>query len=424
MEIIIRSVILSFLMAVGCNLFFETLLPKRTFRFKWLRHTAIPAFTAGFLLISFTPIPPFILQPVRFVLVVMLVTLLYFRTGIVQCVIFSLLLCSIYWITSAFLLSAAYLFPSLWEQSRASAAEYITESIFICLIFIFHHRFKNHSDSWHTLSRTFASFFPLLSIIVILSISMMNTSKAITESRARFAAVCSFAVINVCYFYFISKTLGKEEEMQRLRLLHEQTRNQMALYRDMHKSYDLRRRQLHDYKNQLGCIQGMLESGQISNALSYISNLTGTLSKSVSLISTGHDVVNIILNRKYQEAFGKGITMPLSINGLSELTMGEEDIVILLGNLLDNAIAACEKLEADRIIQFKMTFENGQLILSVRNPVKEPVIIKENKVITGRRGASRHGIGLLNVDSVIKKHGGTSVIKCDNGWFYFSAIIP
>ena len=404
MEIIIRSVILSFLMAVGCNLFFETLLPKRTFRFKWLRHTAIPAFTAGFLLISFTPIPPFILQPVRFVLVVMLVTLLYFRTGIVQCVIFSLLLCSIYWITSAFLLSAAYLFPSLWEQSRASAAEYITESIF--------------------LSRTFASFFPLLSIIVILSISMMNTSKAITESRARFAAVCSFAVINVCYFYFISKTLGKEEEMQRLRLLHEQTRNQMALYRDMHKSYDLQRRQLHDYKNQLGCIQGMLESGQISNALSYISNLTGTLSKSVILISTGHDVVNIILNRKYQEAFGKGITMPLSINGLSELTMGEEDIVILLGNLLDNAIAACEKLEADRIIQFKMTFENGQLILSVRNPVKEPVIIKENKVITGRRGASRHGIGLLNVDSVIKKHGGTSVIKCDNGWFYFSAIIP
>ena len=116
--------------------------------------------------------------------------------------------------------------------------------------------------------------------------------------------------------------------------------------------------------------------------------------------------------------------MPLSINGLSELTMGEEDIVILLGNLLDNAIAACEKLEADIIIQFKMTFENGQLILSVRNPVKEPVIIKENKVITGRRGASRHGIGLLNVDSVIKKHGGTSVIKCDNGWFYFSAIIP
>ena len=212
--------------------------------------------------------------------------------------------------------------------------------------------------------------------------------------------------------------------MQRLRLLQEKTQNQMLLYQGMQKSYDLQRRQLHDYKNQLGYIHGMLENGQTQNALSYISRLTGILSQSSSLINTGHEVVNIILNRKYQEASDKKITMTLAINDLSGLCISEEEIVILLGNLLDNAISACEKLDSGRIIKFKMTLENGQLILSVRNPVKEPVLIKDNRVVTGRQRGSRHGMGLLNVDSVIRAHGGTSVLKYDNGWFYFSAIIP
>ncbi len=424
MEVIIRCVILSFLMAAGCNLFFETLLPRRIFRCKWLCHMALPTFMAGFLLISFTPIPPYILQPVRFVLVVMLTALLYFKTSIVRCLAFSLLLCSIYWVTSVFYVSVIFLFPPFLRGNLTSSAEYITESIFICLILIFHNRFKDHSEKWTSLSRTFTSFFPLLSIIVILSISMIDVSQTTIDSRAMFAAVSGFAVIHLCYFYFISKTMDKEEEMQRLRLLHERTQNQMTLYQDMQKSYELQRRQLHDYKNQLGCIQGMLEDGQAQNALSYVCKLTGTLSQSAGLISTGHKVVNIILNRKYQEAAEKGITMTLSINDLSKLTISEEDIVILLGNLLDNAIAACEKLDDDRIIRFKMTLENSQLILSVRNPVKEPILIKDNRVVVKNKNSSRHGIGLLNVDSVIQKHDGTSVLKYDNGWFYFSAIIP
>ena len=424
MEIIIKCVILSFLMAAGCNLFFETLLPGRSFRLKWLCHMAVPTFMAGFLLISFTPIPPFILQPVRFVLVVMAAALLYFKAGALRCLVFSLLLCSIYWITSVFIASIIYLFPAFWQDSLVAVAEYITDSIFLCLVLIFHHRFKNHSAKWLSLNRAFASFFPLLSIIVILSVSLMDIKGTAANNQARFAAVSGFAVINACYFYFISKVMDKEEEIQRLRLVQERTQNQMALYHSMQESYDLQRRHLHDYKNQLGCIQGMLEEGRIQNALSYVSGLTGTLSQSTGFINTGHEVVNIILNRKYREASEKGITMTFVLNDLSGLAIGEEELVILLGNLLDNAIAACEKLDSHRIIQFKMTLENDQLVLSVRNPVKEPVQIRDNKVVTGKRHGSRHGIGLLNVDSVIQKHGGDSVLKYDNGWFYFSAIIP
>ena len=96
----------------------------------------------------------------------------------------------------------------------------------------------------------------------------------------------------------------------------------------------------------------------------------------------------------------------------------------LLGNLLDNAIEACEKLTENKVIQFKMVLEDDQLVLSIRNPVKDTVQIKDNRIVTSKRDKFQHGIGLLNVDSVIRKNNGTSVLKCENGWFSFSAIIP
>ena len=135
-------------------------------------------------------------------------------------------------------------------------------------------------------------------------------------------------------------------------------------------------------------------------------------------------MVNVMLNQKYQEASDKGIVMTMISGDLSGLTVSEEDIVTLLGNLLDNAIEACEKLDENKVIQFKMVLEEEQLVLSIRNPVKNAVQIKDNRIITSKQDKSQHGIGLLNVDSVIKKNNGTSVLKCESGWFTFAAMIP
>ena len=217
--------------------------------------------------------------------------------------------------------------------------------------------------------------------------------------------------------------LEKEEEVQNLRLMQARIQNQMNLYRGMQKNYEQHRRLMHDYKNQLSCIQGMVSGGQSKEALEYISKLTGSIRSNADYVNTNHTVVNVVLNQKYQEAYEKGITITMAVNDMSGLTMSEEEIVILLVNLIDNAIEACERLTHDKIIQFKMMLEDDQLVISIRNPVKEAVKIKGKMVPTSKRDGAQHGIGLMNVDSVIRKNGGTSVIKCEDGWFYFSALI-
>ncbi|MCH1981187.1 GHKL domain-containing protein [Ruminococcus sp. OA3] len=296
--------------------------------------------------------------------------------------------------------------------------------VLLGLLLIFHYRYRKRS---YILDRTRwirFGYIPVISIVVIMALTVMTWQDDPFNSNVRVIVVLMFAVINGIILYCIGNILEKESDIYNLQLLQERTQNQMNIYQSMLRSYERQRRYLHDYKNQLNCIQGLLSEGKTQESIDYIAQLTGSLQKSADYINTNHTVVNVVLNQKYQYALEKDITMTLSVNDLSGLTFGEEDIVIILVNLLDNAIEACEELDGGRVIQFKMTLEPEQLILSIRNPVKVPFIIRNKRLLSTKRKSSGHGIGLQNVDAVISRHGGSSVMQCENGWFYFSAVIP
>ena len=111
MEIFVRSLLLSLLTGISCQLFFETILVSGRKWNRWVRYTEIPAFAAGTMLIAITPIPPYLLQPVRVILVFFLITQFYYRTGVVRNLLASVLFCGIYWLISVVLISFIYLLP-------------------------------------------------------------------------------------------------------------------------------------------------------------------------------------------------------------------------------------------------------------------------------------------------------------------------
>ena len=421
---VIRSIILLFSISMSCRIFYETIVPRRKLRYGWMEHTIVLAFAAGFMIIAVTEIPPYILQPVRFIVVVAIVAQFYFQMSIIKNMILSIVLCGIYWLCSMLFISMVYITPIADYAATSDMTEPILDICFLCLMLAFRYQYQSKVRGLTDIKWSKFGFFSIISIVVSISLAMMSLADNAADYYARLTAVAGFVVMYVLGFYYMTSLFIKESQMQKLRLLHEQTQNQMDLYQSMKKRYEQQRRFSHDYKNQLNCIQGMIESGQTQEVLEYISGLTGNFRQSEMYVNTNHAVVNVMLNQKYQEASDKGIVMTILSGNLSGLTISEEDIVTLLGNLLDNAIEACEKLNENKVIQFKMVLEEEQLVLSIRNPIKNAVQIKDNQIVTSKRDKSRHGIGLLNVDSVIRKNNGTSVLKCEDGWFTFSAMIP
>ena len=186
----------------------------------------------------------------------------------------------------------------------------------------------------------------------------------------------------------------------------------------MKSLYDRQSKKLHDYRKQLMTLRELVQQGEKDTAADFIDELTESISVEISEVNVGHPVINAVLNQTYRVAKGKNIAISLTVGDLHGVMMDGEDIVVILGNLLENAINECEKLAgSDRpaVIGVKMVEKGIGFMLTVRNPVREKVEITDNKIKS--ESSDGHGIGVLNVEKAIRKYGGDFAISCDDKEF-------
>ena len=157
----------------------------------------------------------------------------------------------------------------------------------------------------------------------------------------------------------------------------------------------------------------------------YISKVSGHLNTELDYIKTNNVIVDAILNSKYREILDKKIVFIFKINDLSEIGICDEDIIVILSNLLNNAIEACEKCHDKKVIKLKFVKETDNVIISVKNTYDGELIIEDGEIQTSKNhDIDEHGIGIKNVIEVITKYQGSYVIQNDKKEFYFSIIIP
>ncbi len=253
---------------------------------------------------------------------------------------------------------------------------------------------------------------PLFSIACIMGLYRFFNGEQEIRNIILFIAM-GLVAINFITIYLLQEILNKGEQLRISTLTNQNAKNQIEAYHDMDAIYERQRRKMHDYKNQLVTIQSLVQGGNTDKAVNLMEQLTESISVDLSAINTNHPVVNAVLNHKFHTAKEKQIAMIFQVGDVHEIRLTEEEIVILLGNLLDNAITECERVVRtgrDAVIQFKFIYEDGKVILSIKNPVLAKVQIVDNKVQANPRNG--HGIGLKNVEAVAEKYDGSIAFDC------------
>ncbi len=224
--------------------------------------------------------------------------------------------------------------------------------------------------------------------------------------------------VNVVSLFLLQDSLIKDEKVRLSEIQLESKQNQLQAFRDMQSLYERQGQKLHDYKKQLITLQELIKGGDTETAIEFTEQLTKSIAVEMSEINVGHPVVNAVLNQQYRVAKGKEIGMTFAVSDLHSIRISDEDIVVILGNLIENAMHECEKVivsGSDASIQVKFVEKDDNLILMVRNPVVQKVTIVDNKVqITSEES---HGIGLTNVEEVTAKYGGSFAIACTEDEF-------
>lgn len=269
-------------------------------------------------------------------------------------------------------------------------------------------------------------FFPIFTITAIYA--MLSVFEYVeTVEQANLLSVIAFGMVgmNILVFYLINDIVKREMQMHENKVFQLQAKNQLEMYRSISENFDSQKRKTHEYKNQILCIESLLDKKQYSKLEEYVKGIFGCLNKELDVINTNNVIVNAILNTKYQEADEKGIVFVFRVNDLSGLNIKDEDIVTVLSNLLNNAIEACETCSDKRVIKFKFVKENDKVIIAVKNTFNYSVVYENGEIkSTKAANAEEHGIGIKNVLRIIEKYGGSYVIEDQNKEFYFSIVFP
>ena len=250
--------------------------------------------------------------------------------------------------------------------------------------------------------------FPIFTIITIAAfISSFGSLDDVRQIRMLYVISIGLIMMNF-YVFYILEDIAKKGELAREKEIFElQGKEQLEMYNALNDSFEKQKAESHEFKNHILCIQALAENGEYENLTEYVKSMSRQEQSVINVIDTNNVIINTVVNAKYQEAISKHIVFTFRINDLSGIKMSEKDIVIILSNMLNNAIEACEQCKDNRVIKLKFIRENGGTILSVKNTFSKPVIRQGDIFLTTKDyEKSSHGVGIRNIIKVINKYNG------------------
>ena len=279
------------------------------------------------------------------------------------------------------------------------------------------HRIHPLRPKWMLL----VSLFPLTSLFMLMALFLIcRDQRDLTQPVAFF---CIFlGIANVAIVYVISLIERDTEVKQQINILSQQMEIQTASILALDKAYRQQRQTTHDFQNHLCTISDLLSQKSYEAAAKYVQELSQTQTSRILIVNTHHPIIDAILNQKYQMAVESQIEMQFCINDLSGIQLSASELVVLLSNLLDNAIEACRRVETERLIRCTI-LESDDFFLSIRN-TSLPVLITEHGIATTKASASEHGYGLPSVCRILDGLHAEYAYNYEDGWFQFAAEIP
>ncbi len=193
---------------------------------------------------------------------------------------------------------------------------------------------------------------------------------------------------------------------------------------EMNQIYMTMRGWRHDYHNHMQTIKAHLALGQISEAGEYVDKMEGELDRIDFKYKTGNIGTDAILNSKLSLAEKHGMEVKCDAEIPKVISIPQVDLCVLLGNLIDNAIEACDKMSGNqrKFLRIYMCTRKKQLYISVTNATNEVVRRLDKEYISNKRG--NHGHGLKRIDLMVEKYSGYINRQNEPGVFATEIMLP
>jgi len=272
---------------------------------------------------------------------------------------------------------------------------------------------------WYTTLLFSAVVFAVNMLLNTLGLKVSRDSTATLNLLISFVLILVLWLLMQLFFYnLVSGILAMAKTEERNRFLEMQEKQFASQQRYMRASEKAR----HDFRHSIRALAELYDSGDMRAVGEYLHGYIDAMPVNEITNYCGNTAVNALLNYYSHIAQQNGIDLTLQVRLPDSLPVSDVDLCNMLGNILENAVTACQKAE-DKYIQLTVLADNyAQLYIVAANSFDGKVRQKDGRYLSTSRTGS--GIGLSSVASTAEAYGGVAQFSHEDSRFFSNIAIP
>ena len=195
-------------------------------------------------------------------------------------------------------------------------------------------------------------------------------------------------------------------------------------YQSIQHNQNLMRLQMHDFKNHIRTIDGLLVHDEAAKA--YIRELIDITYNGTGFCACGNEIIDAIINCKQMDAASYGIDYSYQIKLPYKLPISSINICAILANQIDNAIEACQRMDTTkkRFIHISIFQRESFVFFIVENSTDVDPFDEKHELISSKtQKTGMHGLGIKIIKEALRNYDGELKNTYKDGLFTSTAML-
>ena len=275
----------------------------------------------------------------------------------------------------------------------------------------------------------------ILFVNIIFNILLIVNENLVFQLYEQFPVFLGIVPVVAALFYAgilitivsYQKMIGLQEEKEKYFVEQQQVHAIQERMEEVEQFYHGIRQMKHEMKNHMTNIKGLVRNGSYGDIEQYIDHMDESMNVFEITIKTGNTVTDVIVNDKQKAAEKQGIQFQSEFSYPKSDGYNAYDIGVIINNLLQNALEACEKMaEGKRYIYLSGRQKKKFYMINVKNSFEGEVTFdtKTNLPLSTKgKDIALHGIGLSNVKREADKYMGDVDIRARKNEFSVAVLL-
>lgn len=219
--------------------------------------------------------------------------------------------------------------------------------------------------------------------------------------------VCAFMTYSQMASAVSSSAKAAKEAETRAQLAH-QLDLQRARVQDLESHAEEMKRIRHDRRQHVRVLRGLLEKGEVQDALAYLADYEGSMAEAIQPPLCENFVADTLCRRYKALATQAGIEITISASLPREPGVAGSDLAVILGNLWENAVAAAlDAGEGKRFIRLRVQAQEEQVLIRMENGYGGVVYQEGERFLSSKPGRDKaEGVGIASIRAMAERYGG------------------